>query len=67
MDFLTETLQLPKEKLWVTVFEEDDELTRFGQKKSACRKIGLAALVPKITFGKWAIRAHVVRARRFFL
>ncbi|RUO21405.1 alanine--tRNA ligase [Aliidiomarina haloalkalitolerans] len=23
--FLTETLQLPKEKLWVTVFEEDDE------------------------------------------
>lgn len=24
-EFLTEVLQLPKEKLWVTVFEEDDE------------------------------------------
>ena len=24
-DFLTNTLELPKEKLWVTVFEEDDE------------------------------------------
>ena len=53
--FLTETLQLPKEKLWVTVFEEDDEAYEIWRKRNRrARKIGLAALVPKITFWQMA-------------
>jgi len=32
-EFLTETLKLPKEKLWITVFEEDDEAYDIWAKK----------------------------------
>ncbi|MCW9031422.1 MAG: alanine--tRNA ligase, partial [Gammaproteobacteria bacterium] len=43
--FLTETLQLPKEKLWVTVYESDDEaadiwLNEIGIDKNAFTRIG---------------------------
>ena len=44
-DFLTKELGLPKEKLWVTVFEEDDEaasiwLDEIGIKKEQFARIG---------------------------
>ena len=43
--FLTETLQLPKEKLWVTVYESDDEaadiwLNEIGIDKNSFTRIG---------------------------
>ena len=43
--FLTETLQLPKEKLWVTVYESDDEaadiwLKEIGIDKNSFTRIG---------------------------
>ena len=43
--FLTETLQLPKEKLWVTVYESDDEaadiwLNEIGVDKNCFTRIG---------------------------
>ena len=43
--FLTETLQLPKEKLWITVYESDDEaadiwLKEIGIDKSCLTRIG---------------------------
>ena len=43
--FLTETLQLPKEKLWVTVYESDNEaediwLNEIGINKNAFTRIG---------------------------
>ena len=44
-EFLTETMGLPAEKLWVTVFEDDDEaadiwLTRIGVDKNRFSRLG---------------------------
>jgi hypothetical protein len=49
-EFLTETLGLEPSRLWVTVFNDDDE----------------AAEVRRTISGRWAIRDPVARAARFF-
>ncbi len=33
-EFITETLKLPKDRLWITVFEEDDEAAELWQKET---------------------------------
>ncbi|KAL8188448.1 UNVERIFIED_CONTAM: hypothetical protein K2H54_000092 [Gekko kuhli] len=43
--FLTEVLQLPKERLLVTVYATDDELSISGRKRSECRPIASCASV----------------------
>ena len=65
--FLTEELKLPAEKLWVTVFTEDDEAYDIWAKKSECLKIEFPVLVKKIISGQWVIPAPVARAQKCFM
>ena len=58
-NFLTKEIGLPKEKLLVTVYSEDDEAGHLG-KPLVFQKKRLFALVRQITSGLWAIPVHVV-------
>ena len=42
-ELLTQVYKLPAEKLWVTVYQEDDRPTTSGPRKSACRPSGSSA------------------------
>lgn len=64
-EFVTEVLKLPKDRLYVTVHENDDEAFNLWQKHIQKEKI--TNLVIKITSGKWAILVLVVLAVRFFM
>ncbi|MDO8644065.1 MAG: alanine--tRNA ligase-related protein, partial [bacterium] len=37
-DFLTKTMKIPKEKLWITIYEEDDEAEQIWQKEAGVSK-----------------------------
>ena len=50
----------------MTVFEEDDEAYEIWAKEIGVPEDRISRIGAKDNFGKWAIRAHVVRARRFF-
>jgi alanyl-tRNA synthetase len=52
-EFLTETLQLPAEKLWVTVFEEDDEAADIWLKTRKVDPDRFTRMVAKDNF--WAM------------
>jgi len=52
-EFLTETLGLPEERLWVTVFEEDDEAADIWLKEMKVDPNRFARLGPKDNF--WAM------------
>lgn len=64
-EFVTEVLKLPKDRLYVTVHENDDEAFNLWQKH--IQKKEFTNLVIKITSGKWAILVLVVLAVRFFM
>jgi len=49
-EFLTEVLKLPKEKLWVTVFEEDDEAERIWIEKVGVDPARLSRIGAKDNF-----------------
>jgi len=76
-EYLTTVLQLPTEKLWVTVYAEDDEASISGTTTSACRRHASSAsattrvrAMPRTTSGQWAIPAlrtlyrNLLRPRR---
>ena len=52
--FLTENLQLPKDRLWITVHHSDDEAAAIWIDEIGIDPIGCLASM-KITSGKWAI------------
>ena len=52
-EFVTEVLGLPKERLWVTVFEEDDEAARLWQEKAGVDPSRIVRLGEKDNF--WAM------------
>ncbi len=64
--FLTEVLQLPKEKLWVTVYESDDEaadiwLNEIGVDKNSFTRTG------DKKGGLWVIPDRVAHVLKFFM
>lgn len=62
-EFVTEVLKLPKDRLYVTVHENDDEAFNLWQKH--IQKKELQNLAIKIISGKWAILVLVVLVVRF--
>lgn len=64
-EFVTEVLKLPKDRLYVTVHENDDEAFNLWQKH--IQKEEFTNLAIKITSGKWAILVLVVLVVRFFM
>ena len=54
----------PEGKLWATVLHGDDEASRSGGTRSACRRTGSSAGAWPTTTGTWACRAPAARARR---
>ncbi len=52
-EFLTETVKLPKEKLWVTVFEEDDEAEKLWVKVTGIKPGRIIRMGEKENF--WAM------------
>ena len=52
-EFLTEVIDLPREKLWVTVFEEDDEAAEIWHKEIGVAKDRLKRIGAKDNF--WAM------------
>jgi len=64
-EFLTIELAIPAEKLWVTVYEEDDEPRISGCGSWACPRSVSPASGHRTISGPWAIPAPAVPARRF--
>lgn len=62
-EFVTEVLKLPKDRLYVTVHESDDEAFELWQKH--IQKKEFIDLAIRIIFGKWAIQVLVVLVVRF--
>ncbi len=52
-EFLTEVIGLPREKLWVTVYEEDDEAEKIWMQKTGIPATALSGLGRKTIF--WAM------------
>jgi alanyl-tRNA synthetase len=72
-DLLTQRFMIPKEKLWVTVYAEDDEAFVFGPMRLVFPKNALFASVitrahvmQVITFGKWQTQVLADHALKFF-
>ena len=72
-ELLTTVYQLPKEKLWVTVYQEDDRAYDIWAKKSACRPSASSASATtraratrRTTSGRWATPARAARAPIFY-
>jgi alanyl-tRNA synthetase len=52
-EFLTEICKLSKDKLWVSVFREDDEAEKLWYKHTDIQKEGSSGSTRKITSGRW--------------
>ena len=66
-EFLTVTLALPADKLWITVFEDDDEAAAIWLNEVGVDPPGSLVLVLKIISGLWVILALADRAAKFFM
>src|SRR6202041_292164 len=64
-NFVTGTLGIPKDRLWVTVFEEDDEAQRIWTRRSASIPRDAREWARSPISGPWAKRVPAARARRF--
>ena len=64
--FLTEELKLPAEKLWVTVFTEDDEAYDIWAKEIGVPEDRISRIGEKDNFS-WVIPAPVARAQKCFM
>ena len=65
-NFLTKEIGLPKEKLLVTVYSEDDEVFDIWENHIGVPKEKIIALVRQITSGLWAIPIHVILVLKSF-
>jgi alanyl-tRNA synthetase len=61
---LTKEYGLPKEKLMVTVYHDDDEAAACGRRSPGCRTRRSSASPPATISGRWATPARAGRARR---
>ena len=66
-EFLTVELEMPPEKLWITVFEDDDEAASIWLDEIKIDANRFSDWVKKIIFGLWVIRDLVVHAQKFFM
>ena len=66
-EFLTEVLKIPQEKLWVTVYAEDDEAAEIWLKEIGVDSSQLCEFLPWIISGRWETPVPVVRALKFFM
>jgi len=57
----------PEEKLWVTVFQNDDEAADIWHKKIGAPKSEFNDVEWKIIFGPWEFPAHAVRVLKFIM
>jgi alanyl-tRNA synthetase len=64
-EFLTVEMGLPKEKLWVTVFREDDEAYNIWRDRIGVPENASCAWVKRITSGPWAIPAPAAPVPKF--
>ena len=58
-EFLTSVVGLTKERMWVTIFREDDEADRLWE-KSACHRLASCGAAKKIISGRWPIPVPAV-------
>ena len=65
-EFLTQELKLPKDKLWVTIYKDDDEAADIWLKRSASIRNALCAWARPPISGKWATPARAARVPRCF-
>ena len=63
-DLITKDYGLPKDRLYVTVFREDDEAERLWQKVAGVPKDRIFRLDEETTSGRWARPGRAGRARR---
>ena len=64
-DLLTNGYGLPADKLWASVYLDDDDAYDLWQKKSGCPKTALFDWVKKIISGPWGIRDPADPVRKF--
>ena len=58
-EFLTEWAGLPKERLWITVFRDDDEAEILWQEVAGVAPERILRMDEKDNFGPWATPVHV--------
>ena len=63
-ELVTRDYGLPKDRLLVTVYAEDDDAAGSGARSPACRTTGSSASPPPTISGAWAIPAPAARAGR---
>ena len=66
-EFLTEELKLDKEKLWITVYKDDDEAEEIWKNIIGIDPGRIARLAMMIIFGLWVIQDHVGHALKYFM
>jgi hypothetical protein len=66
-EFLVNVLAIPKEKLWVTVFEEDDEAASIWVNEIGVSPERLSRIGAKDNFWSMGIRGLVDLAVKFFM
>lgn len=62
--FITEDLKLPKDRLYITVYKDDDEAFELWQKVAASRPSASSASAKRTTSGAWAIPAPADPVRK---
>ncbi len=65
-EFVTKEMKMPVDKLWITIYEDDDEAFDIWTKKSVSRRNVSSAWVRRTTSGKSG-QVHAAHARRFTL
>jgi alanyl-tRNA synthetase len=63
-NLITKEFGLPKDRLTITVYAEDDDAFDCGAASPGCRKSASSASRPRTISGPWAIPARAARARR---
>ena len=63
-DFLTNELDIPEDKLWITVHKSDND-AKYLAKKIGIDEKNYLSLIRMITFGAWEMLDHVDHALKF--
>ena len=66
-EFLTQELQIPKNKLWITVYKDDKEAEEIWLNEIKIDPNVFLVVAKKIIFGRWATQAPAVPALKFFM
>ena len=66
-DFLTNELDIPEDKLWITVHKSDNDAKNIWLKKIGIDEKNYLSLIRTITFGAWEMLDHVDHALKFFM